>query len=365
MEARTQRRPRQHVQQENQKRPRIPQLNQAPPFWLIWGVAALALLVILTGIGITTMVIWVEQEQERIASETTRNILPTAEPLAVILPTKTPTQIPPTPTLLPTPAPVSNDLSVVVTVEATSATDRTERPDLLPLVTAERPVITATVVPEGGLAAPQVSVPFVIDGDLEGWGSTPPYVSTFTVYQQTWWDGSDDLDAFWRLAWDSVNLYVSVIVIDDVHVQTQQPKTAYRGDSVEIQIDTDRGGDIGQPVNADDYQIILSPGNFADIAAGAHRFQGDAAKQRITDAPGHAIVVASQKTDDGYVLEAAIPWADLDVRPVDGLLLGIALNASDNDIPGSAVQVIMKSHVESRTFESPDSWGTMVLITDQ
>ena len=63
----------------------------------------------------------------------------------------------------------------------------------------------------------------------------------------------------------------------------------------------------------------------------------------------------------GYMLEAVIPWQDLDISPTPGLVLGLALNANDNDTPGTAVQEVMKSHVATRAFQDPTSWGTLTL----
>jgi len=61
------------------------------------------------------------------------------------------------------------------------------------------------------------------------------------------------------------------------------------------------------------------------------------------------------------VLEAAIPWRDLNLTPAPGLILGLAVNVNDNDRPGTAAQEVMKSSVSSRRFGDPTSWGTLTL----
>jgi hypothetical protein len=68
----------------------------------------------------------------------------------------------------------------------------------------------------------------------------------------------------------------------------------------------------------------------------------------------------SQPTAVGYNVEEAIPWSDLNLAPVEGLILGLALNANDNDTPGTAVQEVMKSHIASRTLTDPSGWGTLI-----
>jgi hypothetical protein len=43
------------------------------------------------------------------------------------------------------------------------------------------------------------------------------------------------------------------------------------------------------------------------------------------------------------------------------MVMGLALNANDNDTPGTAAQEVMMSHVASRTLTDPTSWGTLTL----
>ncbi|MBK9050928.1 MAG: hypothetical protein IPL78_08440 [Chloroflexi bacterium] len=201
-----------------------------------------------------------------------------------------------------------------------------------------------------------------IDGNLADWpGGIPSYNSVFRVFSHSSWNGTDDVEASWRLGWDDTNLYVAVEVTDDTHVQTQIGNQIFRGDSVDLQIDTNRDGDFGPVVNLDDFQINLSPGNFSDIPPSAFRFQGTA-DERILDAPGgNTITVAAQKTTTGYTLEATIPWSNLNMTPSNGLVMGLAVNVNDNDQVGQAVQEVMKSSVSTRTLTNPTSWGTLTL----
>jgi hypothetical protein len=201
----------------------------------------------------------------------------------------------------------------------------------------------------------------VIDGSLAEWSDVPAWQSAFLVYQTADWDGSDDLQATWRLAWDTNNLYVGVEVIDDIHVQTQSGNQIFRGDSVDMQIDTNREGDYGPSLSPDDFQFTLSPGDFGALPPSAFRSQGTSSGQ-ILDAPGgNHVIITAVPTALGYSLEAAIPWSDLNLAPVEGLVVGIALNANDNDTPGTAVQEVMKSHVATRTLIDPTGWGTLTL----
>ena len=213
---------------------------------------------------------------------------------------------------------------------------------------------------ESEVAAVALATPPAIDGDLGEWADVPVYGSSFLVYSNDAWDGTEDVTAQWRLGWDSNNLYVGAQVIDDVHVQTQVGEQIFRGDSLSLQFDTDRAGDLGPQLSPDDYQIDLSPGSFTGVPPASFRYRGTTGGS-MTNAPGAEVAIAAQQTGDGYFLEAAIPWEAIDVQPVPGIVLGLALNVSDNDTPGEAIQEIMKSHVATRTFGDPTSWGTLVL----
>ena len=148
---------------------------------------------------------------------------------------------------------------------------------------------------------------------------------------------------------------------DDIHVQTQTGNQLFRGDSVDVQFDTDRAGDFGDGLSRDDFQITFSPGNFATLPPSAFRFQGTD-NGRILDAPGgHQVTLASKRSAGGYTLEAVVPWSELDLTPTPGLIIGLALNANDNDTPGTAVQEVMKSHISTRTLTDPSGWGTLTL----
>ena len=329
--------------------------QQSAPRWVIWAVAVLAAAVIALGVGITATVLWIQAERQVEQAEViaaANTTAPQTTPIIIIQsPTPQPTETQADPT-----ATVPDATAEPITVA------REELTDLAPQTTAV-PIVTVTAPPDGSIVAPRVDTPFIIDGDLEGWSGISSYTSAYRVFNQVWWDETDDLTAFWRVSWDNINLYVSVVVIDDVHVQTQQAQTAFRGDSLELQIDTDRTGDADQLINVDDFQIVLSPGDFKTIAPGAFRYRGNA-DNKMGGAPGDSIAVSAVKTDEGYVLEAAIPWDDLELRPVDNMVLGIALNANDTDIVGGAVQVLMKSSIPTRTFDNPSTWGELVLTNN-
>ncbi|UCG25785.1 MAG: hypothetical protein JSW55_07290, partial [Chloroflexota bacterium] len=143
---------------------------------------------------------------------------------------------PPTPTLpaIPTSAvsggpgtETGSQGGPVASPEGESGAESSPTPAIAPTVTMQpSPAVgtqAPTEAPQDGStvqALRQESAP-VLDGSLAEWSSVPAWSSTYLVFQDPSWNGSDDLLATWRLAWDSANLYIGVEVIDDIHVQTQ------------------------------------------------------------------------------------------------------------------------------------------------
>jgi Carbohydrate family 9 binding domain-like len=243
----------------------------------------------------------------------------------------------------------------------TTAVSPTNTP--LPIAPTSTLPATATAIPlgSGNVEADMFATPPTIDGALTEWNGVASVSSAYRVYSVAGWDGSEDVTAVWQLGWDNDNLYVAVTVTDDTHVQTASGNQIFRGDSVDMQFDTARNADFGDGLSPDDFQITLSPGDFAGSDPTAFRYQGTTGGA-ILDAPGgNRITVAAQQTSTGYLLEAAIPWTDLSVTPSVGLVIGLALNVNDNDTPGTAVQEVMMSHMPNRTLTNPTTWGTLIL----
>jgi len=199
--------------------------------------------------------------------------------------------------------------------------------------------------------------PPTIDGNLDEWGGRE-YAIDQVVHQEQGgeWTGPGDLGGTFRVAWDDQYLYLALRVQDDWHVQTQEPRTMYKGDDVEIQIDTDLAGDFDDAsLGGDDGQLGLSA---HDLAAGPYA----AYVWRPPEREGPIdIPMAFRPVDGGYLLEAAIPWSALNLSPQSRAAYGLAVSLSDADVPGSTAQETMVSNAPNRIWENPTTWGTLVL----
>jgi hypothetical protein len=192
-----------------------------------------------------------------------------------------------------------------------------------------------------------------IDGVLGEWRIEPVEVRA-VVFGEEFWEGPDDLGAKAYIGWDSDALYLGVRVVDDAFSQPGTGAELYLGDSLELQIDTllepDRDDDS---YSRDDWQIGLSPGDFDVVEPEIYVW-------RPSDVEIRDAELAAQRLDDGYIIEAAIPWSALEMDPELVGAIGLALNISDNDVDAPA-QLTMISSSPERSWADPRSFGTLVL----
>jgi hypothetical protein len=172
------------------------------------------------------------------------------------------------------------------------------------------------------------------------------------------WTGKADLEGAFRIGWDNNNLYIAVKVTDDRYVQKTAGADIYKGDSLELLVDANLNGDYAdQSLSGDDYQFGISAGNpEPGQNMQAYRWFPSDKAGSLTN-----VKIGAVSMSDGYRVEAAIPWSDLGITPVDGQQLGFALSISDNDNPNVNAQESMVSTVTSRVLVDPTSWGVLEL----
>jgi hypothetical protein len=200
------------------------------------------------------------------------------------------------------------------------------------------------------------SSPPVIDGDWSEWSSTQ-YPATYVFYGTGAWANSDDLSASFQLGWDYQNLYVAAKVGDDRYVQNASGQDIYKGDSLEILLDTNLCGDYYHTDNSgDDYQLGISPGN-PDVNGNREAFLWFPRSQ----AGSRSAAISATQSGGLYRVEAAIPWSVFGVSPFSGMTYGFSFAVSDNDNTSENVQESMASAVVTRRLTDPTTWGTLIL----
>ncbi|MBT3240873.1 MAG: hypothetical protein HON98_05760 [Chloroflexi bacterium] len=211
--------------------------------------------------------------------------------------------------------------------------------------------------PGPGVAAIlQASAP-IIDGDPGDWVGIW-YTADYPTYGEGFFAGKKDLSAEFKLGWDAEYLYVGLHVRDSLFAQQASGSQIYRGDSLEILIDTDLGGDFSSNVlSGDDFQFGFSPGNLRSAAI----------SESFVWAPKFAMgsfemgQSAGRLTENGYYMEAAIPWASMDIDPHDGKHFGFLLSVSDNDTLSDNAQHTVVSFSPERLLHDPTSWKDLIL----
>lgn len=156
------------------------------------------------------------------------------------------------------------------------------------------------------------------------------------------------------MGWDEQNLYLVAKVTDNRIVQAWQGAELWQGDHLEIWVDTDFMGDASETkINADDFQIGISPGDFQNIKPEIYCWYPKAKEGKIESGE-----IASSLIADGYILEATIPFKFLDITPESEKLIGFCMLVSDTD-DGKYPQKCMLSSSENYKYANPITFNRL------
>jgi hypothetical protein len=265
------------------------------------------------------------------------------------------TETPQSPTQSTSPQDTPTDQSVVVLPSFTPSATLGVIPSHTPSATATPAVTPARSA--GAFKAVHLSSPPTIDGNWDDWTSTQ-FPANYVVYGLENWEGKEDLSSSFRIGWDNNNLYIAVKVVDDKYVQNANGANIYKGDGIEILIDTDLYSDFkSTELSSDDYQLGISPGNPqpGDTMLAYLWYPSSTAGERIS------VEINAIGGSGLYRVEAAIPWSVFNFTPSANKHLGFLLSVSDNDKSSENVQQSMVSEIQNRKLTDPTSWAELVL----
>jgi hypothetical protein len=272
--------------------------------------------------------------QQTAAARGTPIVLPSPTSPVVLVPTNT--TLPPTSTPLPTNTPL---------------------PTASPTSLIPSPTFTSTPITRTSSEASSLSKPPTIDGPWDEW-TTTQYPLKNVVFGAFNWSGASDLQASYRVGWDSQYLYLAVKVFDDVYVQNATGANLYKGDSIEVLLSTNPNADSSTlGLTATDYQIGISPGK-PSIGENmeAYLWYPQAKAGSLSN-----VAIGAVPMNGGYRIEFAIPWSVFGISPVKGQVLGFAVSVSDNDNKTQDVQQTIISSAPHRVLTDPTSWGLLTL----
>ncbi len=192
------------------------------------------------------------------------------------------------------------------------------------------------------------------DGDIAEWTYMAYPVGQPTLGTENW-QGLGDLSAAWATAWDEQYLYLAIEVRDDVFVQEAHGDQIFKGDSLEIWINTDPGTRT-HTLGAKDFQLGIAPGLNPPTPAEAWLWFPTNEQRAVTNA-----FLAFQSAADGYNYEVKIPWSALQVAPFAGEGFAFVLALNDDDSPGSANQETQLVNLKGAQLNDPATWGVLVL----
>lgn len=234
------------------------------------------------------------------------------------------------------------------------------------VTTTGAPVGVIPTLAEPPTVADLALVPPTIDGSDAEWTARFLYASEHKVFGAATIDSDRDLSGSWRVAWDPEFLYLFAAVNDDVISQVNTGASLFRGDEVAIYFDSDLADDApGAQLSEDDFSFYFAPDageNWVRLVPGSDGAAFVSAGALTSDPE---LRVATEFTDDGYNIEARVPWRLLGVSdPQAGQRFRMTLDVNDNDRPGEAAQEAMRSNSIGRTAANqafPEVWELMVL----
>jgi hypothetical protein len=162
-----------------------------------------------------------------------------------------------------------------------------------------------------------------IDGNLKEW-SKAEVINLIPEKHLEFGNLTDyekDLLADFMFKWDDEHLYMAAKVTDNQLKGKYTKSLIYRNDSIELFIDPEDNGLLwGNPY---DFQIGLCPSGPKGEPETWAWFQQMNVKEHID--------IASEEIEDGYIVEAAIDWDFLKIKPEEGLVFGISPAVHDLD----------------------------------
>lgn len=178
------------------------------------------------------------------------------------------------------------------------------------------------------------------------------------VYGNSHWNGENDLSANFMLGWDEEYLYVAAKVKDNKYVQNTSGINLFKGDSIEILMDTSVSKDYYlDELSKDDFQLGISPGSLKP---------GKKSEAYLWYPEQHAggksgVKIGAMEIDEGYRVEAKIPWNVFRIEPEEGMHYGFVFSVSDNDKSGESVQQSLVSCDSNRELSDPTTWSDLIL----
>ena len=180
-----------------------------------------------------------------------------------------------------------------------------------------------------------------VDGHLSDWTGGPgrlvldgpAHVTYRAPGNAAAWSGPADHGAVVSLAWCDGGIYLAAEVTDDAIRQPYRGREVWKGDYVNLWIDTTPVADLErEELGQGQYHIGLHPGNFAGRAGGDGVIPPSIFFFQPQNLPLVDGAVQARLSASGWTLEAFLPWAAVGMTaPAAGAYLALEVAVSDGD----------------------------------
>lgn len=221
---------------------------------------------------------------------------------------------------------------------------------------------------------PRAPADLRVDGDLGDWAGVPEVAvegRARLVRQPQLYRGLADLGASLRLAWDDRALYLAATVRDDHFVQEQTGFNTWKGDCLQVGLDTlpGRQGEATGNLLADNASRGNTELDLALTSKGPEAYRTitfDPTKLPVRLLDGKEAQLAVKAVPGGLVYEAALPWTSLGrtAAPPADRQLGFALAVNDLDSPDQLDPKAIGLFGGICPVKDPAQFGRLVLVSE-
>jgi len=198
-------------------------------------------------------------------------------------------------------------------------------------------------------AQPALSIPPAaraptIDGNVdEVWAAVPSHAIGHVAYAPP--TSEADLSAGFKMMYDRQALYLLVDVTDDRLVSDSAEYWLDDGVELFLAADNNKSDVYGDK----DYQYHFDYDASAPAMGESHRNNTN------------GVQYAFARTDQGYRLEAKVPWSTLGTKPATGKKIGLDVHVNDDDDGGDRDTKIMWFGERDVAWQQPSAFGTAEL----
>ncbi|MDI3517302.1 MAG: hypothetical protein PWP09_1368 [Thermotogota bacterium] len=206
-----------------------------------------------------------------------------------------------------------------------------------------------------------------VDGNLEDWRDVPygivdedmnvrvPGIKPVDKRSQI-------LHSHFYVAWDDEYLYLAARVYDEyvvVNIAPDDLGAFYRTDSIEFYVDPSRANP-----DAGIFKLAVLPFDTeGNVQAVRHEDANPGPVAKV--AP--EVKVASKRTENGYIVEAAIPFKYLGITPREGLEVGFCHTVHNSNKRDAKQGEYVRENIISwvpvaDVWASPEIWGTLRFV---